>query len=364
MKRRPISRRLMVAMFLLMLAPMSGWYLMVDVTRPQILAQMSPEGRAAVLKWQERVHRRLGFTFLISVVVMGGVVIYVRRSLVAPLADLAQRARSLGAEPWSQPESLGRADEIGDLSRALDDSVGALESRAEEAVRFAISLSHELRTPLAAIKGAAEVLADDDIGAADRARFVGNISSESERLERLVAGLLDLERSRQGRAPVMGSPCDIGLVARAVTERAEVLAARKSLSLVLDLQSGLPKAAMDEDCATRVLFGFVENALKFSPRGKTVRISVRRAAAGLVIDVADEGPGIPNALKSVIFDRAYTDGRSVGARGTGLGLAIVRSLVQARGGKVWAQDAVGGGASLVAEIPVAAEISEFEDGAG
>ncbi len=162
---------------------MSGWYFMVDVTQPHVLQQMSPERRDGVLKWQARVHRRLGFTFLVSVIVMGGVVIYIRRSLVDPLADLAQRARSIGAQPRSEPSSLGRVDEIGDLSRALHDSVGALELRAQEAVRFAIDLSHELRTPLAAIKGAAEILAEDDVGPVDRARFVDNIGAETERLD-------------------------------------------------------------------------------------------------------------------------------------------------------------------------------------
>ncbi len=179
-----------------------------------------------------------------------------------------------------------------------------------------------------------------------------------------MVGLSDLERARQGRAAAVGGQCDLGVVAGRVTDRAGPLAKRKSLHLELKVQEALPMAGIDEDSATRVLFGFIENALKFSPRGKTVRIEVRRCGPRLRIDVADEGPGIPDELKPVIFDRAYVADRSVGARGTGLGLAIVRSLVEGRQGEVWAQDASGGGASLIAEIPIASESSASEDDVG
>ena len=357
--RRPISRRLMVALFLLVLAPMSGWYFATELTAPELLTRLESSPRAAVLAWEVQTRRKLTCTFVAAVLIMGAVVVYVRRALIDPLGDLAARARRVGGAPWSAPQAgpavsevlRARPDEIGDLSRALHDSVTALEARAEEAVRFAVSLSHELRTPLAAIKGAAEVLSDGELTPEERARFVANIAAESERLERLVAGLLDLERARQGRGAEPTCGCHLGNAVRQVMERAAPSWTRKGLAVEVLVQDDLPIVALDEDRVARVLLGLLENAVKFSPREGRVQVSARRDGADGVLTVEDAGPGVPDPVKPRIFDRAFVGDRASGARGTGLGLAIVHSLVAGAGGAVAVEDGAAGGARFVVRLP-------------
>lgn len=347
--RRPISRRLMVTMFVIMLAPMGGWFFATEPPGPEVRSHLSPEAEAALEGWRADVRKRLGATFVFAVLIMGGGIMYVRKSMIDPLADLSARARAEGA--WQPPPDLDRNDEVGDLGRALNDSVTSLQTRAEEAVRFAVSLSHELRTPLAAIKGASEILADASIAPQDRARFVGNIATESERLERLVAGLLDLERARQGASPPGPAHCDLAATVQAVIERAAPLWQRKALRVVVDTQDGLPSISTDADRATRVLLGLLENAVKFAPKGSEVQVQVCAEQDRVALVVQDCGPGVPDEMKAKVFDRAFVGDRGSGARGTGLGLAIVQSLVGRAGGRMIVEDAVGGGARFTALWP-------------
>gem|GEM_PF-1962206 len=348
--RRPISRRLMVTMFVLMLAPMGGWFFATEPPGPALRAHLSPEAEAALEDWRAGVRKKLGATFVFTIFVMGAGVVYVRRSMIDPLADLAGRARAVGA--WQPPPDLDRSDEIGDLGRALDESVTGLQARAEEAVRFAVSLSHELRTPLAAIKGAAEILADASIQPADRTRFVANIAAESDRLERLVAGLLDLERSRQGGAPPSTGHCDLAETVRIAIERAAPLWQRKALRVNVETQDNLPHITTDSDRATRVLLGLLENAVKFAPKNSDVRVQIRAMDSGVTLVVEDSGPGVPDDMKAKVFDRTFVGDRGSGARGTGLGLAIVQSLVARAGGHMRLEDAMSGGAKFTAWWPI------------
>lgn len=341
----------MVTMFVLMLAPMSGWYFATRNPQIEHPEQLSASTQEALHVWRDQVRRELAATFLVTVIVMGAGVLYARRSLIAPLAELAARARGVGQGPWQAPADLDRPDEIGDLGRALHGSMTTLEARAEEAVRFAVSLSHELRTPLAAIKGAAEILADADVPDADRARFVTNIATECARLERLVAGLLDLERARQGRPAGPKGRCDLAETVRASLERAAPLWSRKALEVDVQAQDSLPEIGSDADRVTRVLLGLLENAVKFSPRSGRIQVRIEAYPGGAQLIVEDEGTGVPDALKARIFDPTFVGNHGEGARGTGLGLTIVQSLVLGAGGSISVEDGTPGGARFVIRWP-------------
>lgn len=347
--RRPLSRRLMVVMFALVVVPICGW-----AAIGLVLARWSHGLDAADLARHagmvDALREALGIVLFASFVAFGAAVVYLRKTVLAPLAELAASAREATHGTWSPPPARTRPDEIGDLARALDDSVTALRHRAEGAVLFAANLSHELRTPLAAISGAAELIADDGIEPDDRRRFVANITLESERLERLVRGLLELVRAeRDGPVRDAGS-VELGLALADVAERAAPLLARKSLTIALEVEAELPAAAMATERAHRVLLGLLENAIKFSPQGATITLGASCAGDHVVATIADEGPGVEPALREAIFDRYFaapreaTPGAWAAARGTGLGLAIVKGLVEGVGGRVAVDDAPGGGA--------------------
>jgi signal transduction histidine kinase len=352
--RRPLSRRIMVALFVLVLVPIAGWSLLGSAWQaPGRLSD--PRDAAVVAEALDDVRGKLALVLVASFAALGGVVLYLRRTVLEPLADLARRARAAEAGAWEPPGDRERPDEIGDLARALDGSVTALRQRAEGAVQLATNLSHELRTPLSAIRGAAELIDDDELPVEDRRRFVGHITHESERLERLVRGLLDMHRAERDGPGRDEGRCALGPVAAGVIERARPLLARKALQAVVEVPQGLPQAAASAERTARIVLGLLENAIKFSPPGGTITLRAQEAPEGLAVTLADEGPGVPLPLREAVFDRYFTAAHEggAGARGTGLGLAIVQSLVEGAGGRIAVDDAPGGGARFRFVLPAA-----------
>lgn len=349
--RRPISRRLMATLFVLIIVPISGWYFLGELASRDIWAGAPGSIEERLLAVQDEIRFKLALTLGATVVVLGGAVYYLRRTLVDPLDRLARRAREAELDRWEEPPETDRPDEIGDLARALDRSLRAMQQRAKEARLFAVNLSHELRTPLAAIRGAAEILAESEVDAEETRRFLGNILHESERLDRLVTGLLDLERSLEGGEDQTEiEPYDPTRLVENVLARCAPLLERKSLHADLDQDPDCPWIAADRRHFERVLFGLLENAIKFSPERGRIVVRTTGHDGSLLLEIEDQGPGIPAEFREAIFDRYFTGGRG-GASGTGLGLAIVRSLTTAMGGSVWADRSSGGGARFSCLLP-------------
>ena len=231
---------------------------------------------------------------------------------------------------------------------------------AELRADFVSGVSHELRTPLAQIRMFAELLrkrALRDEGEADRA--LGIIEKEAGRLAILVDNVLNYARLR--RQPVTRwitpVPADVAGEARQVLESFAPLAAERGARIVLAVAPG-PRAVIDPQALRQVLLNFLENAVKYGPRGQTVTLGAQALGAGrgaqVRIWVDDEGPGVPPAEREKIweaFHRAEAAVRS-GVGGSGRGLAGVRDLVRPAGGRVAIEAAPGGGARFVAELPM------------
>lgn len=339
----------MVALFVVMIVPVSGWYFLGELTSRELTGELPTGASRAVQAVQEEVRFKLALTLGASVLVLGATVIYLRRILIDPLDSLAKRARVAEAEGWKASPENSRPDEIGDLARALDRSIPAMERRAERALRFATNLSHELRTPLAAIRGAAEILAESRPGAEDRERFLRNILTESERLERLVVGLLDLERGTENLELEAGA-VEPGPIVRGVIARCTPLLARRSLAADFEDAALLPTICIGQGRLERILFGLLENAIKFSPEGGRIVVRAAPHDGHLRLEVEDQGPGVPLELREDIFDRHTTGGRG-GASSTGIGLAIVQSLVSKAGGDIWVDESPEGGARFCCVLP-------------
>jgi signal transduction histidine kinase len=243
--------------------------------------------------------------------------------------------------------------------------VRASRARRETAIAelradFVSGVSHELRTPLAQIRMFAELLrkrALRDEEEADRALRI--IEKEAGRLAILVDNVLNYARLR--RQPVTRwitpVPADVAGEARQVLESFAPLAAERGARIVLVVEPG-PRAVIDPQALRQVLLNFLENAVKYGPRGQTVTLGAQPLGSGrgarVRIWVDDEGPGVPPAEREKIweaFHRAEAAVRS-GVGGSGLGLAVVRDLVHQAGGRVAIEGAPGGGARFVAELPM------------
>jgi two-component system sensor histidine kinase BaeS len=228
---------------------------------------------------------------------------------------------------------------------------GDLEDARGHERAFLLSVSHDLRTPLTSIRGYAEAIADGTVQGADhRIRAAEVISSESRRLERLVADLLDLARLDTHQFSLQPGPIDArGVVAQAV-EAFRPAAAELGVSLSVGSGAPIP-ATGDGQRLAQIVANLVENALSFA--AARVDVEARADGARFTVRVVDDGPGIaPDDLPHV-FDRLYTSrttpGRTVG---TGIGLAIVRELADAMGGAAWAEPVEPAGTCFVVELPL------------
>ena len=240
---------------------------------------------------------------------------------------------------------------------------------------FLATVSHELRTPLTSIIGYSDMLATGIAGEleAEQLEFVETIRDKGDHLLALISSLLDLGKLEQGQLQVDPEPTDISTLLREAEKTFTPQAAKRSVTLSLSVEDGLPLVPADPMRLRQVLNNLTENALKFSPSGSTITLSARivedapagdEADMGLVllatptssveISVADEGEGIAERERTRIFDAFYQiDGSSTREHGgTGLGLSIVQRLVVAHGGRVWVDSAPGRGATFRFTLPL------------
>lgn len=213
------------------------------------------------------------------------------------------------------------------------------------------SISHELRTPIATITGAASSLLDPQTQLNGQAQrdLTHDIQAAAERLNRLVANLLDMSRLDAGRLQLKSEWCDVSDVIGVALKRQE--AALLDHPLTLAYQPNLPLVRMDFVLMEQVLVNLLDNACNYTPVGAAIRISAQVEEDHLVIRVSDGGPGIPAADLERIFEKFYRlPGTATG--GTGLGLSICRGLVEAHRGSLHAENLPTGGACFTICLPI------------
>lgn len=229
--------------------------------------------------------------------------------------------------------------------------------RKLEAVRkeFVANVSHELRTPLSVIKGYTETLVDDhrDMPLEDRERFLHTIERHTERLNSLLDDLLTLSRLESINPGLALESVSVGDLIATLIEDFQGLpvAAEHSLNLTLDPQVG--DVSIDPLKVSQVIENLLSNALKYTPPGSVIDVSIKQNEDSVEVSVADNGPGIPAEDLPHIFEPFYRvdKGRSREKGGTGLGLSIVKHIVQFHGGKAWVESELGQGTSFHFILP-------------
>jgi two-component system phosphate regulon sensor histidine kinase PhoR len=226
---------------------------------------------------------------------------------------------------------------------------------------FIDNLSHELRTPLTTVSLLAETLtreadvAGDAIPAKMRDR-IGKIEVETGHLVQMVSELLDLSRIESGGTLQVVELVDLGQVASESTERLRLFADRHGVALRVDLGRTLPPVVGDAARLAQVYVNLLHNAVKFSPDGGDVTVTVVLDQGRLVSAITDHGVGIPKAAQARIFERFYKVDRARvrgETGGTGLGLAIARHIIEQHGGTIWVESVEGAGSTFRFALPVA-----------
>ena len=232
------------------------------------------------------------------------------------------------------------------------------DERAVEQMKtdFVSTVSHELRTPLAAIYGAAMTLRRRDVSVeeAQRDRLLEVVSSEADRLARIVNDILWASRLESGRMSIAIERCD----AAAITDEVvDVLRSRapEGTEIVVGKARGLPQVAADPDKLRQILTNLIDNAIKYSPDGGRVEVELGRSGGRVRFRVADQGLGIPPAEQDRIFEKFFRLDPNLtrGVGGTGLGLYISRELVTRMNGRIWVDSDGRAGSSFFLELPIA-----------
>jgi two-component system OmpR family sensor kinase len=300
----------------------------------------------------------------------GGGYLVVRSSL-RPLVEVEHIAGAIAAGDLSRrvPERDPRT-EIGRLGRALNGMLGQIESafrareaseqnalRSEERMRqFVADASHELRTPLASIRGFAELYRQGAVPEeADVQRVMRRIEDEGLRMGLLVEDLLLLARVDEQR-PLEFAPVDLLQIAGDAVHDARAVAPERRIELELLPSDAPPIVPGDEARLRQVAANLVSNAVTHTPASATVRVRVGTVEGAVVLEVADDGPGLAPEDAARVFERFYRadPSRTRSSGGTGLGLSIVAALVAAHGGTVEVDTEPGRGATFRVRLPVSA----------
>jgi two-component system sensor histidine kinase KdpD len=297
------------------------------------------------------------------------------KALYLPLVGSRGTAGVLGVRP-AEPRALEGPEQLHQLETFATLTALAIErvQLAEEAQRAQVSaeaerlrnallssVSHDLRTPLATIMGAASSLLEDGthFQRGTWSDLLQSIVDEAERLNRLVGNLLDMTRLEAGTLAVKKDWLPLEeVVGTALARLGKRLG---NHPVTIHVPSDLPLVQMDGILVEQVLINLLDNGVKYTPRGSEIDISGSSSNGSVLIEVADRGPGFGPGEEARVFDKFYR-GQTADSRGVGLGLAICRAIVEAHGGKIWAENRPGGGAVFRFTLPAKEVPPEIPDG--
>lgn len=329
----------------------------------RVARAVEAESRAKVVRAEE-VAQSASTTVLVFVALALAVTlalgIWLTRGLLRPIQALREGMAQV-AEGDFEPDARGptaRPDEIGDLARSFDTMTERLAELDRLKAEFVSVASHEIKTPLSIIRGYVSLLADGiygPVGEAQR-KTLNAVSDQTDRLARLVHRLLDISRFEAGGGRLELREIDLRAFFDELTGGFQVLATQNGIDFPVTLAPTLPRTLVgDPDRLNEVLGNLLSNAFKFTARGGTIRLDARGAAedGGVVVEVADTGVGIPPEKLPKIFEKFYQVENDAQPRsvGSGLGLAIAREIVEAHGGTIGADSAVGVGTRFRVTLP-------------
>jgi heavy metal sensor kinase len=290
----------------------------------------------------------------IALALAGGGGWLLTRAALRPVDKMTEQAGAIGADRLADRVSVpDAADELTRLARTLNGMLERIEQGVVAQRRFVADASHELRTPLAVMRAELEVALRHRGRAADAAEVLDSAAEEVARMSKIVDDLLTLAHHDENRLELLLEPVDLGEVAAGVAAQLRPLAERAGVQLGVDAPA-VAAVLADQTRLTQVVTNLVDNAVKYTGPGGSVRIRVWEEADGAGLAVSDTGPGIAPEHLARVFDRFYRldAARTRADGGSGLGLAICRELVEAHGGRIWAESAPGVGSTFTLALPL------------
>jgi signal transduction histidine kinase len=322
-----------------------------DQTVGQLVSQETPPAGP-----EEPLLVAVNRAMLLAAVTAGAVglaiALLLSQSLTSPLRQLtgAVQRFARGERSLELPQPSG--DEVGDLTRSFRGMMTEIERQEQLRKEMTSDIAHELRTPLSVIQANLDALVD---GVYPLTREnLAPIRESAELLDRLVEDLRTLELADAGQLTLEKSDVDLARLLRRVAARFSPRAKSQSQRIEVAPSPALPSVPADAQRIEQILGNLVDNALRHTPDGGTIRLSAKFEGGSVLVSVEDSGPGIPEDQLDLIFERFHRldPGRARSEGGTGLGLAIARKLAEAHGGGLHAQNRPEGGARFILNLPL------------
>jgi heavy metal sensor kinase len=296
----------------------------------------------------------LGLPLIVALAIGGGYLLM--RGALRPVDEIRQKAARITSRNLSERlPVLHTGDELERLATDLNHMIERLEESFHQINRFSADASHELRTPLTVLQGELEAIAQKGQTLPEDVRdTIGSALEETHRLAKIVESLLAISRLEAGEARVQPVRLDLAELARTTTDHMKLLAEEKHISMTCDGTDPVEVEA-DPSRIKQVVVNLLDNAIKYTPEGGEVSISVTQRDGHAVLEVADSGLGISANDLPHVFERFYRADKARSRRmgGTGLGLSIVRSICLAHGGQVTVDSTEGCGSRFRVELLLA-----------
>ena len=319
-----------------------------------ISTRMPFEGRPRELEFIERINITLLYGALVGAVIALILGVFLSRTLTQPIRELTHATHAVAEGDLSQQVPIRSNDELGDLAQAFNKMSAELSRSVDSRKQMTADIAHELRTPLSLILGHAEAV-HDGVLPPTRENFE-IIREEAARLEHLVNDLRTLSLADAGELTINRQAIEPGRLVEEVASLYQFETQRKNISLELDIASPLPTIEVDPGRITQVLTNILDNALRHTPEGGEISLSVKEEDDQVKVEIQDSGPGLKTEDLDRIFERFYRadpsrqrDGEFPG--GSGLGLAIARSIVQVHNGQLSAESEPGRGLKIIITLP-------------
>ncbi|MGZ9226301.1 MAG: sensor histidine kinase, partial [Anaerolineales bacterium] len=295
-------------------------------------------GRTLFENFRASMFESLGYAVTASVLAALLVSLFLSRRIVAPVRTLTSASQQIAEGHYAERVQVDGSDEIAQLAIRFNQMATQLEQVESMRRQLIGDVTHELRTPLTSIKGYMEGLVDGVLPSTPET--FNQIHREADRLSRLVDDLQELSRVEAKAYSLDIRPVAVANLVQTTLKRLSPQATAKRITLHSSLPTDLPLVQADEDRITQVLVNLVANAIQYTPEDGDVTISATRQAEEIHISVEDTGVGIPPEHLVNLFTRFYrvdkSRSRNAGG-GSGIGLTIAKHLVEAHGGRIWAE---------------------------
>ena len=320
--------------------------------------------QAAIAEKVGRVQRIVLVVAGVSLVLAILATLVMSAQITRPLHLLADGAKAVGDGNLDTQIHVGREDELGFLAHEFNIMAMKLKELDQLKDEFVSSVSHELRSPLAAISGYVELMTRkplEQIPVEKRTKAFNIILDSTNRLTQFINDILDLAKLKAGRVDVRKTSFQISKALDETLSLFQPLLEKKQMTGRMLASADLPAFPADDEKIRQVITNLVSNAYKFTPEGGTLTLDAKDTGDEIKVSVSDTGIGIPKEFIGHLFERFKqvpgTRQKMGGPKGTGLGLAIAKGIVEAHGGRIWAESEPGKGTTFFFTLPKAPPVA-------